>query len=76
MISFSRFQDGLQAYASVDPVELELKIVFSVLISCDLEDRGSHSSCCCDDFSDRQIHFRPPWFLSVFALFLIAMRGY
>ena len=56
-ISLSVFHDCLQADFSVDSVELELEIVLSGFILCDFEYCGSHSACCDDYCSDRQIHF-------------------
>lgn len=48
-ISLPVFHDCLQADFSVDSVELELEIIFSGLVPCDLEYRGSHSACSDDD---------------------------
>ena len=56
-ISLPVFHDCLQADFPVDSVELELEIIFSGLILCDLEYCGSHSACCYYDCSDRQVHF-------------------
>ena len=55
------FHDCLQADFSVDSVELELEIIFSGFILSDLKYCGSHSACCYDYCSDRQVHFPSSW---------------